>query len=733
MNWKRSLLTFALLDTVSALQGITMNMYPPDPCGSICFKYFKGFILDCSVILTDEELAMAKPKSSHDKPTKVNNSVSCLSNNEHYLNSVAWCFETQCSNFSDVSLAEVNRVWSKSYPVSNYSFVDALAMGKPTEVANMNLNPNMTYGLLVNETEFYISYKSADGIFLAENTQAKMALSLVMITWSLVLFGMFYNISEKFHLGERLLPRSFFIFLRKNIIYPALFREKCAVPISLGEGLPIDYAPPRIVSLTILLYYAINLIFCAVPYNYFNLFNRYPHDRFSVLCLYVGNRTGFLAFANMPVLVLFASRNNIFQWLTGWSYATFQHYHRHVAIICLLETIAHSVIYTATYARLHIYSIEAAKPYFWWGIISTIVGSLIPIFSILKLRISRYEFFLAIHYVMAILFLVTAHLHLLKKTGSKWGYPDWLYLSYALWFFDLFMRTLRILRLKFQGCRSKALVELVDKESRTIKITYDVGNAKQNYLSNYYYLYFFTVAPFFTSHPFTAAEWSSQNDVEEISDSSDESEKLVARETTFSNSSKLSFYVKCMKGTTNEIFRKLEKNNYNPLEIYSLLEGPYGSYERDMYDDFDFVMILTGGIGNTIVLNHLRYFLDYRSTKSIQSNSSVKIQVLHVDRFSQRLAYLKEKIQSLITLNVSHDVKVDLHNTSHQGHVNIREYLKKYIEHIETEYPTGIRRVAVISCGPAKFNDVSRHACVELQKKIVDNTIVTYISDPFEW
>lgn len=62
---------------------------------------------------------------------------------------------------------------------------------------------------------------------------------------------------------------------------------------------------------------------------------------------YVTDRSGFLAVANLPLLWLFAGRNDIFLWLTGWSFGTFNIFHRYVARVVTAEAIIHSIGYTA--------------------------------------------------------------------------------------------------------------------------------------------------------------------------------------------------------------------------------------------------------------------------------------------------------------------------------------------------------------------------------------------------
>lgn len=62
---------------------------------------------------------------------------------------------------------------------------------------------------------------------------------------------------------------------------------------------------------------------------------------------YISDRTGIICYATLPWLWLFSGRNNIFLWLTGWSFATFNIFHRHVARLATLLAIVHSIGWTA--------------------------------------------------------------------------------------------------------------------------------------------------------------------------------------------------------------------------------------------------------------------------------------------------------------------------------------------------------------------------------------------------
>jgi len=103
--------------------------------------------------------------------------------------------------------------------------------------------------------------------------------------------------------------------------------------------------PLRLETLTLFAYFAINFILCAVSYDVFSD-NLYYPDTASQFWRYFADRTGYLAYTNLPILWLFAIRNNILIWLTGWDFATYNRFHRWVARIATLEAILHSIGYT---------------------------------------------------------------------------------------------------------------------------------------------------------------------------------------------------------------------------------------------------------------------------------------------------------------------------------------------------------------------------------------------------
>lgn len=58
-----------------------------------------------------------------------------------------------------------------------------------------------------------------------------------------------------------------------------------------------------------------------------------------------------MSFVNFPLMILFCGRNNILIWATGWSFATLNVFHRHVARVATVQAVLHSILYGVIYFR----------------------------------------------------------------------------------------------------------------------------------------------------------------------------------------------------------------------------------------------------------------------------------------------------------------------------------------------------------------------------------------------
>jgi predicted ferric reductase len=118
-----------------------------------------------------------------------------------------------------------------------------------------------------------------------------------------------------------------------------------------------------------------------------NIPSRYPTYQLQ-LSRYIGDRAGLMAIAQLPLAWIFATRNDPLLWLTGWSFATYNRFHRWVARLCMVLAIVHSVSYSmyTWKAGPGLYAESWHDEYFYCG---AIVGFLIDSLSLAVANLAR--------------------------------------------------------------------------------------------------------------------------------------------------------------------------------------------------------------------------------------------------------------------------------------------------------------------------------------------------------
>lgn len=127
--------------------------------------------------------------------------------------------------------------------------------------------------------------------------------------------------------------------LKRYLTIPATFGNRCSRPHGWCT------VPPRIQSLTIFLFLALNVTLCAISYP-LTSGNLYWPEKSAQLIRFVSDRTGIIALANFPLVWLFGMRNDFLLWVTGWGFGTYNAFHRWAARIATVQAVVHSVGYT---------------------------------------------------------------------------------------------------------------------------------------------------------------------------------------------------------------------------------------------------------------------------------------------------------------------------------------------------------------------------------------------------
>ncbi|KAL2863379.1 ferric reductase family protein [Aspergillus lucknowensis] len=375
-------------------------------------------------------------------------------------------------------------------------------------------------------------------------------------------------------------------------------------------------------------FWVLSTVACILSYRIFPE-NIYWPEPSTQLIRYAADRTGILSFANLPVLWLFAGRNNICAWATGWNFATFNIFHRHVAWIATIQAAVHTVLYLVLFFRENDVWSELTQPYLLWGTLATVVMVLILPPAVNWFRHRAYETFLVIHIAFSIILIVGCFYHTLIFPGHEYWFYLWLPL--AIWAFDRILRLVRMVhcnvhvRMSPQSqlqCTSS--IAIYDKAADLIRLEVVPGSPSLRPRPGQYY---FLSQPFrltgWESHPFTLGSWSyeigrggsssppafatkdtEQLDVTQIpllSDDSSSSSRTRSRTTETQSSYptprdlKLIFWIRPYNGWTRHLRRKCLHSPDRTSDVTILLEGPYG--HESPLRSFDSVLLIAGGTG----------------------------------------------------------------------------------------------------------------------------------------
>lgn len=399
--------------------------------------------------------------------------------------------------------------------------------------------------------------------------------------------------------------------LKPRMIWPSIIGtyHVRALPWALGNA-------PTIGQLGyILLFLVLNIGLTAGGYRSFQYpANAWFPDVWQEIMAYISARTGVLAFALAPLVILFSGRNNVLLWLTNWSHSTYMLLHRWVARIFTLQVILHSILEFMLYKRQGSVDAEQKEPYWIWGIVATIACVIMVIVSSLWFRMKSYEVFLIMHIILAVFVLIGSWYHVELLFSRRWGYEFWIYAACAVWFFDRGARVARILK---NGMRRAEVTQITEDIIRIdVKgVRWDASPGKHTYA------YFPSLNPLrpWENHPFSViptALLRSRHHSLSASGSSSSSEHEAAADVeksgvatavdsrtphnpTYKNTSGVSLFVRKSTGLTRAFSAH--------TSLLTLLDGPYPNNSTAAVLRTDRLVLVAGGIGITAVLPFLMH------------------------------------------------------------------------------------------------------------------------------
>jgi predicted ferric reductase len=469
--------------------------------------------------------------------------------------------------------------------------------------------------------------------------------------------------------------------IKPYLVYPSIIGTYHLRPLPFLSG----NAPTVGQSLYIALFFILNVVLGAVNYS-----GSQPHPwdlgpRDEILA-YVGYRTGHIAYALLPLLILFSGRNNFLLWITNWSYATYILLHRWVARIFAVQAIVHSVALLSSYLGSGAYSTDSKEPYWLWGIVATVLACAMLVFSHLYFRRLSYEFFLSLHILLAVFVIVGCWYHVTLRFGFKF-YHNWLYAACAVWFFD---RLLRVLRVVKHGIRRASITEVGPDHVR-VDVPGVRWSSKPGYVA---YVYFPTLNPLrpWENHPFSAnstslfrryqrrlASPSISSGPSSLDNDNRDAEKSTANVSearaihdaaTGEGTTGLTFIIKKQAGLT-----KLLKSHGR---LFTLLEGPYPQTPCSDVLKCDHVLLIGGGIGITGLIAWAHAHRNVKLAWSVRAGGEA----------------LVEEMKTALKGLADKEVLVG-------ERLNLQQLLR-------SEAQAGYGKVGVVVCGPPEMCDAVR-------------------------
>ncbi|GMM32757.1 hypothetical protein DASC09_000820 [Saccharomycopsis crataegensis] len=476
-----------------------------------------------------------------------------------------------------------------------------------TTVNNVLLNP-----VLPNEPLFKVSSDSVERLLSHRVISTLFGGGLLSYWLTIVLIGLMNNMGVWcVPSGIQKMNGTVSKWIQRHLINPHLFSRNTNKERKsfLGKlvSVFVRTLPTRLESLIIMGYFILIIILCCIDYNL-----HYPNTIFIYKScgklVYIADRTGIISITQLPLLFLFAGRNNFLIIVTGWSYRAFNIYHKWIARFVWILILIHGCCYTAYSKQNNDYSARWSLEKWRWANTATICSGVMIILSFRAIRKIFYELFKVSHQALAIIFLIGCWNHC-----KTLGWMEFIYAAVAIWAFEHMIRLSKIFisggvviancqaiidceydvnkekqenedgvkhdtedgchttqKAKKSNCNNRQ-----ENEVHSIRVNISHSGWWRVYPGCYVFLYFLKPAFFWQSHPFTIVESSS----EETND-------------------QLTMIIRVKDGLTKRLADFLCNMESFSVRIPVLVEGPYGT--PIAFRNYQNALFIAAGVGMTI-------------------------------------------------------------------------------------------------------------------------------------
>ncbi|KAL6454355.1 CFL1 Probable ferric reductase transmembrane component [Candida maltosa Xu316] len=429
--------------------------------------------------------------------------------------------------------------------------------------------------------------------------------------WGMVLLiGAVFNWSKYMFPGLMTdLNGPFFNWLRKHVLLPATMGKKKCQNYSYLRVVQF-YMPSRFETIVLLGF----VVVCSVTLSintYFAQGDEVIFPSYYARLRYVANRTGTCSTMMIPLVILFAGRNNILQYLTRWNYSTFITFHRYVARMMFAFVVIHAVCFTIALGPSYVPVMKL--PFMIWGTAATVLAGMMVFLGMLYFRRRWYEVFLVGHIIMAVFYVVGTWRHVVDL-----GYMWYVYASIGIWGLDRVIRMVRLLAFGFP----EAAVALMSDE--TLKVVIPKPDDWIPTVGGHVFVHFMQPAFFWQSHPFTVGHSTNKH---------------------------ITLYCKVKNGITRALYNQLVNIPNKSAKIKVGVEGPYG--EPSGVKKSQTAVFIAGGNGIPGMYSEVTHL-----ARQFSNKSSKRLKLYWVVREYRSVYWFYDELEQLRNTNIETTVFV---------------------------------------------------------------------------
>lgn len=454
-------------------------------------------------------------------------------------------------------------------------------------------------------------------------------------------------------------------------------------------------------------------ILCFISLNLFYIFYRVP---FSIPMAFIfADRTSIMFVANLPLLYLFAAKNQPIKILTGYSYESLNIIHRRLGeFMCLLALLHSAGMVVVWYTLLRPTGFTLARFIFskviFLGIGAFVAYELLYFTSLGSFRQRWYELFLGVHIFLQVVALVLVWFH---HANSR------VYVGIAL---AIFFVDRLVYRMKIKAKTLRANVKILDDED-TVALSVVVPLSGRRGLSTIFGSnithgwkpteHVFLTIPslarkhIFQAHPFTVAS---------PAPTSSDSEAVI------------DLIVRAQDGFSADLLSYAKSHD----SVAVRLDGPYGSQSAiELLGESDLAVVVAGGSGIAVawpivwlLSESLRaHDLEYQPPGPLQ-----KVVLIWVVHKRTHLSWVGEN--GLAQLQ-ARGVEITLPEpTEERGRPDVGLLIRNRVEPYHVIANGREEKVGVVCSGPDSMNRAVRNTCSSL---IAEGRDVSVEIEKFGW